>query len=97
MAGKATLARGEVLWPDSADPVEQHADDLVRVVEAGLARDRVPAPLPTQLGPSRAGGVSPLDADPARQASVLARLEAALHRLSPPVCSGQASPVARGR
>jgi hypothetical protein len=84
----AVKAQGDFTWPEASDPVDDHASELVRVLEAGLVRGCAPARLPRGLlaRPIGQGGVSRIDADPARQASVHDELARTLEALRKQAC-----------
>src|SRR5262249_47387672 len=92
LAQNKTVATGELTWPDSSNRVEEHADRLVRALEAGLERGCAPARLPASVTSRKQGakdaatGVSPIDADAAGQSVVAQSLNVALDRLRPSAC-----------
>jgi hypothetical protein len=88
--GGKVVARGELRWPTASEVVDDHADTLVRVMEAGLVRGCAPARLPKGLAALARGGgaVSTIDADPARQGAVHDELDRALEGLAPRACPG---------
>jgi hypothetical protein len=63
--GDQISAEGQLTWPDSAEPADQNAVELLQVAEAGFEEGCPPAPLPEIL-PMRQGrpGVSGIDARP---------------------------------
>lgn len=88
--GAKVLARGDLRWPTASEVVDDHADDLVRVMEAGLVPACAPARLPKGLASLArgAGAVSSIDADPARQGAVHDDLDRALEGLAVRACPG---------
>jgi hypothetical protein len=79
-------AEGEFTWPDSWKAAEDHAGDLVDVLEAGLERGCAPVLLPRGIAFGAPGRVSPIDADPNRQRDVFHELAQALEKLPANVC-----------
>ncbi len=61
------VAEGSFTWPNSSQPAEDHANELIRILESGLERGCAPARLPPGIGSGEAGRVSRLDADPGKQ------------------------------
>jgi len=86
LVGAGPPARGDFTWPDSYVPAEDHADVLVRILEAGLERGCARAKLPANLWVADRGGVSPIDADPRRQLAVASELDRALDALRSKAC-----------
>jgi hypothetical protein len=88
--GGRTLAEGHFTWPDASELIDDHADDLVRVMEAGLVKGCAPAKLPARLTVAAAstGHVSRIDAEPKRQAAVHGDLDRALDGLRTRACPG---------
>jgi hypothetical protein len=82
-------AEGEFTWPDSWIAVEDHADALINVLEAGLERGCAPAALPRGIAFGKPGRVSPIDADPNRQHDVFHELAQALERLPENICGAK--------
>ncbi len=80
-------AQGEFTWPDSWKAAEDHAGDLVEVLEAGLERGCAPTPLPRGIASGTPGRVSPIDADPNRQRDVFHELAQTLEKLPANVCA----------
>lgn len=60
------VAEGSFTWPDSSQPAENHAAELIRILEIGIERGCAPARLPRGIGSGEAGQVSRLDADPGK-------------------------------
>lgn len=85
------LAKGSLTWSGSADAAQQHAADLVKVLEAGLERGCAPAKLPTGIVRGASGWVSPIDARPDAQRVVFGRLADALEALRD-VCKDKDAP-----
>jgi hypothetical protein len=81
------LAQGEFTWPDSWKAAQDHAGDLVNVLEAGLERGCAPVPLPRGIASGTPGRVSPIDADPNRQRDVFHELAQALEKLPSSLCA----------
>lgn len=66
-----TVAQGNLTWPDSSEPGEWHADELIAIAEAALEPGCAPARLPPNLPLGNvAAGVSSIDADPASRQRV---------------------------
>lgn len=84
--GKRTIAAGHVTWPGASDRVEDHADDLIRTMEAGLVEGCPIARPPVFLG-GGTGAVSPLDASPGRQVDVIGELDRRLQKLAATPCT----------
>jgi hypothetical protein len=79
--GTKLVTSGSFLYPRSSEPAEERADEVLGVMEAGLERGCPRATIPLRLGRSGGSGVSPLDADPARQVGVALDLERAIEGL----------------
>jgi hypothetical protein len=77
------IAEGTFTYPDSSHAAEDHANTLLRVLEAGLERRCAPAKLPASVALGPKGKVSTLDADPARQDRQMTDLAKALEQLRP--------------
>jgi hypothetical protein len=84
--GGQVLAEGSLTFPDAWRRSESYANDLLAVLEAGLARGCAPARLP-KLARGLAP-VSALDADASRQSTVADDLDAALRALAKNACRG---------
>jgi hypothetical protein len=62
----AIRVTGQTTWPDSAEAIEDHFDDLLRIAEGGLREGCAPAALPASLPTSSgAPGVPAIDASAA--------------------------------
>lgn len=81
---------GELTWPESADPADDHADHLVVEAEATLATGCPPLPAPVDLLDfTRPGSVNRSDA-PEGVAKPQEALVSALRAWSPPAsCAGR--------
>jgi hypothetical protein len=85
--GASPVALGDFTWPYASDPVDDHAAGLVRVMEAGLIRRCVAAPLPDAvLAADAAPAVSHRDAAPERLSATHGDLDRALRSLRSGVC-----------
>jgi hypothetical protein len=82
---------GTLTWPNAWNPMEDHADGLLRVLEAGLVEGCAPAPLPA-LPPAPPPNVSKRDADPGKLDETERELDHALEALR-----GQGCPTAGQR
>jgi len=76
---------GTLTWPNSSDPMEDHADGLLHILEAGLIEGCAPAPLPA-LAQAAPPTVSRRDADPGKLDVTEASLTRALAGLSGRAC-----------
>jgi hypothetical protein len=77
--GGKLVVEGALTWPNSARRGQDHADELLRIAEAGLVPGCPPAPLPDPiLAGCGKGGVSSLDGKPAKLCEVQADLSARL-------------------
>ena len=87
------IAEGALMWPTSWKAAENHADDLLRVLEGGLEPGCAPARLPRGVAHGSHGKVSAIDADPASQADVFEALANTLEGLGERdrACPGQAA------
>jgi hypothetical protein len=86
LVGAGAPVRGAFTWPDSSVPAEDHADVLLRALEAGLERGCARAKLPTGIWVADGGGVSTIDADPQRQGKIAGELDRALEALRSNAC-----------
>jgi hypothetical protein len=85
--GSSAPVRGSFQWPTASDVSEDHADELLRVLEAGIVRGCAPARLPHHAATAAgSGGVSALDASSGALAGTQSALERALAGLSTQAC-----------
>ncbi len=75
------VAEGSFTYPGSSKPAEDHADQLLEVLEAGFERGCPHAKLPKRLGKSVSSGASIIDADPSAQVKTARALDRALESL----------------